>query len=92
MPHIGGKALKKYKLMIDPTPAGYKYGFPKPLPQEAIAGSGCDLFIVTGFDLTKWVVKQGYPEESFRHYRFWPEEIVDEDKYPNEDSGVESFR
>ena len=66
---------KKYRLMIDPTPAGYLYGFPKQLPEHAIAGTGHDLFILSSFDLTKWVVEQGYPEESFQYYRTWPEEV-----------------
>ena len=74
---------KKYRLMIDPTPAGYLYGFPKQLPEHAIAGTGHDLFILSSFDLTKWVVEQGYPEESFRYYRTWPEEV--EYVYPGTD-------
>lgn len=81
---------RKYQLMIDPTPAGYLYGFPKPLPEHAVAGSGYDLFILNSFDLAKWVVEQGYPEESFRYYRTWPEEVK-EDKYLGEDSGIEDF-
>lgn len=81
---------RKYQLMIDPTPAGYLYGFPKPLPEHAVAGSGYDLFILNSFDLAKWVVEQGYPEESFQYYRTWPEEVK-EDKYLGEDSGIEDF-
>lgn len=85
-------AKKKYKLMIDPTPAGWKYGFPKEIPEHAVAGDGSDLFILNSFDLTKWVVEQGYPEELFQYYKTWPEEIQVEDKYPGEDSGIENFR
>jgi len=76
--------------MIDPTPAGYLYGFPKPLPEHAVAGSGYDLFILNSFDLAKWVVEQGYPEESFQYYRTWPEEVK-EDKYLGEDRGIENY-
>ena len=65
----------KYHLMVDPTPAGWAYGFPKALPDEAVGGSGYDLFIKNDFDLTKWVVEQGYPEESFQNYRRWVQEV-----------------
>lgn len=68
-------AQKKYKLMLDPTPAGWAYGFPKEVPSHAVAGTGHDLFILSSFDLTKWVVEQGYPEQSFQHYRTWVEEV-----------------
>ena len=66
---------KKYQLMIDPTPGGWVYSFPKPLPEEAVEGKGYDLFIKNDFDLTKWVVEQGYPEESFQYYSTWVEEV-----------------
>ena len=65
----------KYQLMIDPTPAGWAYGFPKPLPDIAVSGTGYDLFINPAFDLTEWIVKQGYPEESFQYYRTWVQEV-----------------
>ena len=68
---------KKYELMIDPTPAGWAYGFPKALPKEGVEGKGCDLFVKPGFDLTKWVVEQGYPEENFQYYRLYPQEVHD---------------
>ena len=72
---------KQYQLMIDPTPSGWVYGFPKALPREAIGGSGADLFIITSFDLTKWVVEQGYPEESFQYYRLFVQEVEYFDEY-----------
>lgn len=68
---------KQYELMIDPTPAGWAYGFPKALPKEGVEGKGYDLFVKPGFDLTKWIVEQGYPEESFQYYRVWPQEVDD---------------
>ena len=69
---------KKYQLMIDPTPAGWAYGFPKALPEEAVlcGGKAYDLYINPSFDLAKWVVEQGYPEESFQYYRLYPQEKV----------------
>ena len=69
---------KKYELMIDPTPAGWAYGFPKALPSEAVLGKGADLFIAPDFELTKWVVEQGYPEEHFQYYSYYPSEIQDD--------------
>jgi hypothetical protein len=66
---------KRYQLMIDPTPAGWAYGFPKALPEEAVGGTGYDLFIKPEFDLTKWVVEQGYPEENFQYFKQYPLEV-----------------
>jgi hypothetical protein len=70
----------KYQLMIDPSPAGWAYGFPKALPDEALVhgDKAYDMFIDPLFDLTKWVVEQGYPEESFQYYRLFPQEIKNE--------------
>jgi hypothetical protein len=70
----------KYQLMIDPTPSGWAYGFPKALPDEALVhgDKAYDMFIDPSFDLTKWVVEQGYPEEHFAYYRLFPQEIEDE--------------
>ena len=78
--------MTKYKLMIDLTPAGWAYGFPKAVPAEALGGIGQDIFIRNDFDLEKWVVEQGYPETSFQYFRTWTEE--DEQKeyyYPGSD-------
>jgi hypothetical protein len=69
---------KQYNLMIDPTPAGWAYGFPRALPEEAVLGKGHDLFVAPNFDLTKWVVEQGYPEENFQYYSLYVQEIGDE--------------
>lgn len=66
-------------LMIDPTPAGWAYGFPKALPEEAVIhyGGEWDYGIKKDFDLVKWVVEQGYPEEQFQYYKTWVEEKPD---------------
>lgn len=69
---------KKYKLMIDPTPAGWAYGFPRALPAEAVEGEGYNLVCKTDFDLTKWVTSFGYPADSFQYWRWWVQ--------PDEDS------
>jgi hypothetical protein len=83
------------KLIIDPTPAGWAFGFPKALPDEAVGGSGNDLWIKPEFDLTKWVVEQGYPEANFQYYRTWVE--PKDPGHPEYDpdihgGGVEYFR
>ena len=49
--------------MIDP-PSGWKYGFPKPIPDDVK-------------DINKWLVEQGYPQEEIDSYgeyfycRYW---------------------
>lgn len=65
--------------MIDPTPVGWAYGFPKALPDEAVmcGGKAYDLYVHPKFDLIKWVVEQGYPEENFQYYRLYPQEVDD---------------
>ena len=80
----------KYKLMIDPTPAGWAYGFPKALPDEAVmcGGKEYDLYINPQFDLTKWIVEEGYPEESFQYYRLYPEEIAEQSSVGSDEGGV----
>ena len=66
-----------YKLMIDPTPAGWAYGFPKALPDEAVlcGGKAYDLYIDPSFDLISWVAEQGYPKETFQYYKVYPQEV-----------------
>jgi len=68
----------KYQLMIDPTPAGWAYGFPRALPTEAVEGNGKNLVCKTEFDLTEWVTSFGYPEKDFQYWRMWVQ--------PDEDS------
>lgn len=80
---------KQYQLMIDPTPSGWAYGFPKALPKSAVAGSGADLFVLSSFDLTKWVVEQGYPEESFQYYRLFVQEVEYIDEYYQPEGDVQ---
>lgn len=81
---------KKYQLMIDPTPSGWAYGFPRALPEEAVGGTGYDLWIKNDFDLAKWVVEQGYPEEHFQYYKVFPKEIDNYDPDVH-GGGIEDF-
>ena len=74
------KLQSKYVLMIDPTPGGWVYGFPKALPQHAVGGSGTDLFVLESFNLTMWVTAHGYPKKQFQHYRLFVQEVDDIDE------------
>ena len=53
------------KLLIIDPPSGWRYGFPKPIPQERLK------------DVKVWLVEQGYPQEEidklgdFFGYRYW---------------------
>ena len=53
------------KLIIDP-PSGWKYGFPKPIPQHIIGNDA---------KLWNWLLKQGYPAKdlqlAIKHSRYW---------------------
>ena len=55
--------IKKSVKMIDP-PSGWKYGFPKPIPEDVK-------------DELKWLVENGYPQEEIdscgKHFwcRYW---------------------
>lgn len=70
--------MKKYQLMVDPTPYGWAYGFPRALPEEAVGGTGYDLWVRNDFDLTKWVCSYGYPEENFEYVKYYPQEIQED--------------
>lgn len=62
---------KKTVLMVDP-PSGWKYGFPKPLPDPRPE------------DMIAWFIEQGYPQKEIdvcgKHFysRYWEQEIEDE--------------
>ena len=66
-----GAALKV--LMIDP-PEGWKYGFPKPVPEEYHT-------LGDDFDLKRWLVNEGYPQQltTWRWFRcrFWEKDLDD---------------
>jgi|CoawatStandDraft_6_1074263.scaffolds.fasta_scaffold44916_3 hypothetical protein len=51
-------------LMIDP-PSGYRYGFPKPVPEAGTIyyGSEYDYGLQKDFKLFEWLVAEGYPQE-----------------------------
>ena len=53
------------KMMIDP-PSGWRYGFPKELPEDLKPGG-----------INDWLISEGYPKEiiddlgEYFHYRMW---------------------
>jgi len=61
---------------IDP-PSGWKYGFPKAIPDEKLAGIK---------NLKEWFLEQGYPQAEMdscgEHffYRVWREEVPGDEK------------
>jgi len=68
----------EYELMFEPLPGGWKYGFPRALPEEAVMGKGADLQINPDFDTVKWVASFGFPEGQIYKWKTWPEKIKDE--------------
>jgi hypothetical protein len=54
------------KKIIDP-PSGWKYGFPKEIPEN----------VITPEDFKKWFIKNGYPEKdielALKYSRVWEE-------------------
>lgn len=57
------------RTIIDP-PEGWKYGFPKPIPNEIN-------------DLSEWLFGEGYPMDliplAIKHSRYWEEDVPEED-------------
>jgi hypothetical protein len=58
--------MENKKKMIDP-PSGWKYGFPKKIPEN----------VITPEDFKKWFIKNGYPEKdielALKYSRVWEE-------------------
>lgn len=67
------------QIMCDP-PSGWKYGFPKPLPEHlayGLSANSTDEFNNYGETVMEWIVKEGYPQEEIdkcgEHFwlRYW---------------------
>jgi len=60
--------MKSQKIIIIDPPAGWRYGFPKPIPEERRK------------DVNKWLVEQGYPQRIIDEYgdyfycRYWEDD------------------
>jgi hypothetical protein len=67
---------KKMVTFIDP-PAGWKYGFPKAVPDPQPE------------NMLEWLLEQGYPQKEIdacgKHFytRYWQEEVEDEQIRPS---------
>ena len=63
--------MTKKVMIIDP-PSGWKYGFPKELPDSKPE------------DIRKWLVENGYPQKEidacgdYFYCRYWEQEVEDE--------------
>ena len=65
--------------MIDP-PSGWKYGFPKALPEEAVVYKGDAKYVVKeDFNLKRWFIEGGYPAKEIDSFgeQFWCRHWVD---------------
>ena len=67
------------RYMID-LPDGWKYGFPKELPKDAVMYyGGNDYGVKKEFSVTGWAISEGYPKEKIDslgehfYYRQWIE-------------------
>lgn len=77
----------KKVLMVDP-PSGWKYGFPKPLPERAtIHYGGTDYGVSKGFNVVEWLLNNGYPQSEInlhgevfpcKYFTQSPLDLVDE--------------
>lgn len=58
---------KELVLMADPSPQGYRYGFPKPVPPDVT-------------DTVEWLVEEGYPRDWAEDgiVRYWYAEADEE--------------
>lgn len=70
------------QMMCDP-PSGWKYGFPKPLPEilaQGLTSQTADDASKYGEAVMKWIVAEGYPQEEIdkcgEHFylRYWKTE------------------
>jgi len=58
-----GNVMKKVRI-VDPTPEGWRYGFPKECPDSVT-------------NLLEWAISEGYPEKykDFCLFSVWYEEV-----------------
>ena len=57
-------ANNELELVVDPTPKGWLYGFPKAVPEGVWYMDGTvPRFKEEEFNINDWMVEQGYPEK-----------------------------
>tara|TARA_Y100001972_G_scaffold85906_1_gene105082 strand:- start:9 stop:227 length:219 start_codon:yes stop_codon:yes gene_type:complete len=62
---------EKINLMFEPLPRGWIYGFPRPLPEEAVIVKGDNLSLDPKFNIVKWVASFGFPEDEIYKYKIY---------------------
>ena len=76
------------KCMVDPSPSGWAYGFPKAVPDGVWYMDGnIPRFKEDIFNVNDWMVTQGYPEKLLEYniLRTWVQEKEPEYVYPGND-------
>jgi len=74
--------------VVDPSPQGWVYGFPKAVPDGVWYMDGKHpRFKEDIFNVNDWMVAQGYPEKLLEHniLRKWVQEKKPEYYYPGSD-------
>ena len=70
-------ANNELELIVDPTPQGWLYGFPKAVPEGVWYMDGTmPRFKEKEFNINDWMVEQGYPEKllEYNALRMWVQE------------------
>jgi|11_taG_2_1085331.scaffolds.fasta_scaffold03933_5 hypothetical protein len=77
--------MTKRILMCDP-PSGWKYGFPRAVPEEGtIHYGGMDYGVRKEFDILEWIFSHGYPKSIYEecggqfYCKYWTVEACEED-------------
>ena len=81
-------ANNELELVVDPTPKGWLYGFPKAVPEGVWYMDGnVPRFKEKEFNINDWMVEQGYPEKllEYNALRMWVQEKKPDYVYPGSD-------
>ena len=81
-------ANNELELVVDPTPKGWLYGFPKAVPEGVWYMDGnVPRFKENEFNINDWMVEQGYPEKllEYNALRMWVQEKKPDYCYPGSD-------
>jgi len=81
-------ANNELELVVDPTPKGWLYGFPKAVQEGVWYMDGTvPRFKEEEFNINDWMVEQGYPEKllEYNALRMWVQEKKPDYCYPGSD-------
>jgi len=81
-------ANNELELIVDPTPQGWLYGFPKAVPEGVWYMDGTvPRFKEKEFNINDWMIEQGYPEKllEYNALRMWVQEKKPDYVYPGSD-------